>query len=304
MGTSRGGVDPVATDEGLEIGLSEQGEGSEVDRIVAKSGSNLALALWVLPEAVRRDMRVFYAFCRVVDDLADEPEFSRSEREQGLRAWRESIGGGSVSGPRGSLAVELNRLVARHGIPPELLCEIIRGCEMDLEGKRYRSWEELRGYCFRVASAVGLVSARIFGATGCERYAEDLGLALQLTNILRDAAEDWRNGERVYLPLDEIEGCGVELGRWEREEPGGWQALMQIQKDRALGLFAGATRALPPSERRTMVAAEIMGAMYGAILQDLIADGFRVWKRRYSLSAVRKLWLMGKVWGRIYWSGS
>lgn len=273
---------------------------SEVDRIVSGSGSNLALALWVLPESVRRDMRVFYAFCRVVDDLADEPGFSRSEREQGLRAWREAVMSRCTTGLEGSLVVGLNRVLDRHEIPPELVCEIIRGCEMDVEGRRYRSWEELRQYCFCVASAVGLVSARIFGAKGCEAYAEDLGLALQLTNILRDSAEDWRNGERVYLPLEELEACGVEMGRWGREEPEGWGALMEMQRKRAEGFFEAAVGALPLSERRTMVAAEIMAAMYRDILKRLVAEGFRVWERRYSLSALRKLWLMGRVWAGVW----
>ncbi len=273
---------------------------SEAERITAGSGSNLALALWVLPEAIRKDMRVFYAFCRVVDDLADEPGRSLSDRVEGLRFWRESVEFGRLAGREGSLPAELREVLAKHEIPPEWVCEIVRGCEMDLEGTRYRSWEDLKRYCFRVASAVGLVSAKIFGAEGCERYAEDLGLALQLTNILRDSAEDWRNGERVYFPLDELEACGVGVGTWSQGEPSGWRELMTMQRERAEFYFDSAAAALPGSQRRAMVAAEIMGGIYRRILREMRADGFRVWRRRYALGVGRKMWLAASIYARTW----
>ncbi len=278
-------------------------ECAEAEQITAASGSNLALALWVLPESVRRDMRVFYAFCRVVDDLADEPGLPRLTRAQGLKMWMEAVLSPVRVAGEPALAADLRRVLAKREISTELVCEIIRGCEMDLEGARYRNWEELKGYCYRVASAVGLVSAQIFGGRGCERYAEDLGLALQLTNILRDSAEDYANEGRVYLPQDEMQAAGVLEGSWVREDPRGWSDLMRLQSERTVLFYASAESALPDSERRVMVAAEIMREIYGGIFSEMVTDGFRVWERRYSLSKSRKLWVMISVFLKACWHG-
>jgi phytoene synthase len=234
-------------------------------------------------------MHIFYAFCRMVDDLADEPHFTSRQRKEGLEAWRVALARMHAVPGEPGLAPLVRQVLARHGVPLEWAQEIVAGCEMDLGRVRYNSWRELKLYCYRVASAVGLVSARIFGAVGCENYAEDLGLALQLTNILRDSAEDYRNGDRVYLPLEELKTFGVEEGAWERGEPRGWSALMRMQTERARGYYAMACRALPPSESNRMVAAEIMRAVYAKLLDRMESDGFRVWSTRYRLSAFQKL---------------
>jgi len=181
----------------------------------AASGSNLAFALRVLPQSRRRDMRVFYAFCRQVDDLADEPDMPLEQRRLGLRRWREALSGrAGRSSDEPPLASALREVLTRRQVPMEWAVEVVLGCEMDLEGARYRTWEDLRCYCYRVASAVGLVSARIFGGRGCDAYAVELGLALQLTNILRDAAEDYTVSGRVYLPGEELERFGIQKGSW------------------------------------------------------------------------------------------
>lgn len=269
------------------------------EAVTSASGSNLALALRVLPQSRRRDMSVFYAFCRQVDDLADEPGLPLEERRLGLKRWREALSAedGSLPGEP-MLAGALREVLRRRQVPVHWALEVVLGCEMDLEGASYRNWEELRRYCFRVASAVGLVSARIFGGRGCERYAEELGLALQLTNILRDAAEDYALSGRVYLPEEEMERFGIHRGSWNKCEPSGWSAFMEFQAARARAHFAAARALLPGSERRTMVAAEIMREVYETLLERMAADGFRVWERSYRLSRARKLWLAASVFTR------
>lgn len=265
------------------------------------SGSNLALALRVLPQSRRRDMGVFYAFCREVDDLADEPGLSMEERRLGLRRWREALSRGAASGSRlgePALALPLREVLERRQVPLEWAVEVVLGCEMDLEGARYQTWEELRRYCYRVASAVGLVSARIFGGCACDGYAEELGLALQLTNILRDTAEDYTLSGRVYLPREDLERFGVSEGSWVGGEPEGWAALMEFQVARARKHYAAARALLPDKERRVMVAAEIMREVYSTLLERMAGDGVRVWERSYRLSRGKKVWLAASVFTR------
>jgi len=283
--------------QGGALGMSGAQTISSAEAITAASGSNLAIALRVLPQWRRRDMRVFYAFCRIVDDLADEPGLPMDQRREGLRAWRAALRAPSVNSGL-PLASELSRVFQRHSVPVEWALEVIRGCEMDLEGKQYKNWEELRGYCYCVASAVGLVSAKIFGGKDCEVYAEELGLALQLTNILRDAAEDFSVSGRVYFPEEELAQFGVEAGAWIDEAPNGWEAFMAFQVSRARGHYAAAQRALPASERRVMVAAEIMREVYGLLLDRMETDGFRVWQQKYRLSRRRKVWLAASVFAK------
>jgi 15-cis-phytoene synthase len=244
-------------------------------------------------------MCVFYAFCRQVDDLADEPDLPLEERRLGLRRWREALSsGGAIGVGDPPLAGALLDVLDRRQVPREWAVEVVLGCEMDLDQAQYRTWEELRRYCYRVASAVGLVSSRIFGGCGCDAYAEELGLALQLTNILRDAAVDYSVSGRVYLPEDELERFGIRKGSWTTGEPHGWSAFMDFQLARARGHFKAAQSLLPDSEKRVMVAAEIMREVYGTLLERMAGDGFRVWERSYRLSRGRKVWLAASVFTR------
>jgi phytoene synthase len=142
------------------------------------------------------------------------------------------------------------------------------------------------------------VSSRIFGGNGCDAYAEELGLALQLTNILRDAAVDYSVSGRVYLPSEELERFGICKGSWATGEPQGWSAFMDFQLARARGHFEAARLLLPDSQRRVMVAAEIMREVYGTLLERMADDGFRVWERSYRLSRGRKVWLAASVFTR------
>lgn len=271
---------------------------ARAEQLTAASGSNLALALRVLPQARRRDMRVFYAFCRIVDDLADEPDLPIEARREGLKAWREALQRTHVLPNEPPLADTIRRVLRDHDVPFEWAVEVVVGCEMDLARERFSNWEQLRRYCFRVASAVGLVSAQIFGGVGCEAYAEDLGLALQLTNILRDSAEDYRRDGRVYFPLDELKKFGVEEGAWASGCPSGWDALMAQQVARARGYYSSAVEKLPKTQSQKMVAAEIMREVYSELLDAMVSDGLKVWERRYRLTRRRKLWLAGSVFVR------
>src|SRR5262249_38965707 len=152
----------------------------------------------------REDITVFYAWCRVIDDIADDPGHSVEDRQSALNDWRRALEGEFADEP--PLAPAVRDIIARHHLPLEHFREVIAGVQMDLAATTYETWNDLRLYCYRVASAVGLISIEIFGCRerASRDYALSLGLALQLTNILRDIGEDWRNGGRVYLPREDL----------------------------------------------------------------------------------------------------
>src|SRR6478672_4882835 len=172
-------------------------------KITRTSKSNLALAFISLGKERRRDITTFYAFCRVIDDVADDAELGVEEKRRRLNQWREWLRGSRPD--ESSFAAEVRQLMEKYPITPEMLEEIIAGVEMDLSIQRYQTFEELRVYCYRVASAVGLVSIEIFGYRNpaCKEYAVQLGLALQTTNIIRDVGKDLRV-DRIYLPLEDL----------------------------------------------------------------------------------------------------
>jgi phytoene synthase len=250
--------------------------------------SNLAFALGCLPPDRRRDALVFYDFCRAVDDIADEPGRSPSEKRELLELWKTALSSG------GNLPPALAQVLSRHKIDGRLLVEIVSGVEMDIEPARYQTYEQLRAYCWRVASAVGLVSIEIFGCRNAKSkiYAEFLGLALQLTNILRDIAEDAAQG-RIYLPLEDLRKFGVtEAALLRGDTDDSFDAIMRFEAARARGLFMEARRALPADDAVALRPAEIMRAIYEKILSRMEADGFRVFQKRYRLSKAEKLLLL------------
>ena len=172
-------------------------------QITRKAKSNLAFALACLPRDRRADLVTFYAFCRIIDDIADDPHTPVESRQTALDAWKTALVENTTDEPH--LASEVRDLLHRHHIDPVLLLEIIRGCESDLHPQRFDTWDALKTYNYRVAGAVGLATLPIFGATDAARnYAVTLGHALQLTNIIRDVGEDFSNGGRIYLPLDDL----------------------------------------------------------------------------------------------------
>ena len=271
------------------------------EAITRRAKSNLAFAFACVPRERRRDLTTFYAFCRSIDDIADDPGRPVSRRREELAAWREALAapGGH---PPGSLEAAIHDLWERHGLPPDHFLEIIEGCESDLDPQRFGTWDDLRGYTRRVAGAVGLVSLPLFGAGPASRdYALALADALQLTNILRDVGEDLRNGERIYLPLADLArfryGERDLIGRVHDER---FLALMEFEAGRAGELFARAAAALPAADRRALRPAEIMGAIYQGVLRKMRRDRFRVFDRRYRLSKIRKLAILvrvGRLWG-------
>lgn len=268
---------------------------SEAASITRKAKSNLAFALRVLPPAQRDDAVTFYAFCRRVDDIADDPGIPLDERRAGLDAWSTGLTAG-FDDP-GEIEQATAALRDRLGIPNEFLLEIIDGCRADLRPQRFETWPDLQHYTHKVACAVGLVSIRIFGCTdpGSEKYAVALGHALQLTNIIRDVGEDLSNGGRVYLPLGDLARFQYTeddlAGRVHDER---FVQLMNFQADRADELFRQAADLLPAADRRALRPAEIMRSIYSTLLDKMRADSFRVFDRRYQLSKPRMLAILAR----------
>jgi 15-cis-phytoene synthase len=265
-------------------------------KITRQSKSNLALAFVALGRERRNDITIFYAFCRVIDDIADAPDVPSEEKAKQLRAWRSWI---RESGPdEPALARDVRGLYAKYPITPPMLDEIIDGVEMDLGNVRYETFEELRVYCYRVASAVGLVSIEIFGYRdpACREYAIELGLALQVTNIIRDVGKDLSNG-RIYLPREELARFGYsEEDLSARRHNDAFVQLMEFEAERAEEFFSRAAALLPRADRRSMVAAEIMASVYHALLRRMRADKFRVFDKEYRLSKIEK---SGRIAGQL-----
>ncbi len=265
----------------------------EANQITKASRSNLALAFIALPKQRRADISVFYAFCRVVDDIADDPGHTREQRQAGLDLWKAAVESSQPAEP--TLAATVREIIARYGLSVGDFREVIAGMEMDLDGARYGTWEGLRLYCHRVASVVGLVSIGIFGARDvrAKNYALSLGLALQLTNILRDVGGDFANEGRIYLPEEELARFGVsrdDLAAGRRSE--GFLALMDFQAERARTFYREAASQLPAGDRKALIAAEIMRAVYSRLLEKMARDRWQVFDRRYSLGKLTKLWLV------------
>jgi phytoene synthase len=258
-------------------------------KITRQSKSNLALAFISLGRERKRDITVFYAFCRVIDDIADSAQFDAVQKQVRLAAWREMLRRACADEP--VLAREVRGLIDKYSLPIDILEEIIAGVEMDLSISRYATFEELRVYCYRVASAVGLVSIEIFGYRNarCKEYALELGLALQMTNIIRDVGKDLRSG-RIYLPQEDLARFGYsELELQDRQHNERFVRLMEFEAARAREFFSRAAEALPPEDRRAMVPAEIMSSIYRGLLRRMELDQFRVFETEYRLSGLEKV---------------
>ncbi len=262
---------------------------TEAAQITRRAKSNLAFAFACVPRERRTDVTTFYAFCRVIDDIADEADRTVEEKRARLDAWKRALD--RTDNPAGSLEAEVVALRDRHQIDPALFQEIIRGCESDLVPQRFGTWEDLQQYSYQVASAVGLISLPLFGASDASRdYAITLGHALQLTNILRDVGEDLANGLRIYLPLADLARFQyTERDLVGRVHDGRFLALMHFEADRAEELFQRVNTLLPAADRRAMRAAEVMRRIYHALLIRMRKEHFRVFTNRYRLSRFRKL---------------
>ncbi|MBM3821297.1 MAG: presqualene diphosphate synthase HpnD [Verrucomicrobia bacterium] len=270
--------------------------------ITVQSASNLALAFVILPKQQRQGMTALYAFCRAVDDIADEDQESVANRRRKLERWREGVAD-ACRGREPDLPVlrELFPVIQNRRLPYSLLDELIQGVEMDLEIRRYENYQELELYCYRVASVVGLLSIEIFGYTdpGCREYAVHLGKALQLTNILRDVRNDAERG-RLYLPLEEMRSFGVtEAQIFERRYSESYWKVASSVASRAEHFFNAARAALPERDRRSMVAAELMGAVYWRLFRKLHAARFDVFGPRPTrVGSMAKACLILRAWLR------
>jgi phytoene synthase len=263
----------------------------------AASGSSFYYSFRFLPQDKRRAITALYAFCREVDDVVDECSDENAARTT-LNWWRTEVAAIYQGVPQHPVARALLPLVKKFNLQQAHLQEIIDGMEMDLTRHSYASFAELQPYCYRVASVVGLLAAEIFGYTDRDtlKYAHDLGLAFQLTNIIRDVGEDARRG-RIYLPLDELAQFGVSTDDiFAARETDGFLKLMQFQVERARRYYAQALAALPAADRHAQRTGLIMAAIYSAILDEVVAGGCHVLKERTSLTPLFKLWLAYKTW--------
>lgn len=268
---------------------------SVASEITRKAKSNLAFALHILPRERRQDMVAFYAFCRTMDDLADEPSARVEDRAQALDAWENGITSGFENPDE--FQQELISLRDRQQISNELLLAVIDGCRMDLQPQRFKTWADLSGYIWKVACAVGLVSIRIFGCKdpASQRYAVALGHALQLTNILRDIGEDLDNGGRIYLPREDLDRFQyTEEDLFARVRNDRFLALMDYQAARAERFFNEAQAAISAADRKALLPARVMAAIYQRLLAQMRSDGFHVFEKRYRVSKPRKLVILFK----------
>ncbi|MGO8698758.1 MAG: presqualene diphosphate synthase HpnD [Limisphaerales bacterium] len=277
---------------------------SQSRTITRKSASNLALAFILLPKAKREAMSALYAFCREVDDVADEETAPVEQRRARLAEWREDIQRAASGGaPVMAVNRELQPVIAQYRLSLAHFEELIRGVEMDLDIKRYQTYADLEQYCYRVASVVGLLSIEIFGYknASCREYAVHLGKALQLTNILRDVRVDAERG-RIYLPLSELERHQVtpeEILRLEYSER--YARLAEDGAALAKKHFAQARQILAPEDRRAMIAAQLMGSVYWRLLRQLERQRFNVFgPERVRLSRGEKTLLILRGWLRFF----
>ena len=263
----------------------------------AASGSSFYYSFLFLPPERRRAITALYAFCREVDDVVDETQETQIAAAK-LAWWRAELANLFAGNPQHPVTRALHPHLAAFGITGERLNAIIDGMEMDLTQTRYLDWTGLERYCYHVASVVGLLAAGIFGYRDARTldYARELGIAFQLTNIIRDVGEDARMN-RIYLPMDELKSFGVPAADiLQRRETPEFARLMQFQAQRAKGHYSNAMSALPASDRKAQRPGLIMAAIYSTLLGEIERDGFHVLTRRTSLTPLRKFWIAWKTW--------
>jgi phytoene synthase len=277
------------------------------ETITRKSASNLALAFVLLPPEKRRGMSALYAFCREIDDIADDESVPVDQRRSELQAWREDIARAcNAQEPKFAVNRELIHFIKERRMPFSLFDELIKGVEMDLDIRRYETMDELDCYCFRVASVVGLLSIEIFGYENekSRDYAIHLGKALQLTNILRDVRNDAERG-RIYLPRVDMARFGVtEADIMEGRYSENYFKLARYIADAARDHYTNARAILPPEDRRSMATAELMGSVYWRLLQKLEKRRFNVFAHGETrLTKAQKIFLILRMWYRV-WRGN
>ena len=263
----------------------------------AASGSSFYYSFLFLPPERRRAITALYAFCREVDDVVDGTSEMQIAAAK-LAWWRTELANLYGGGPQHPVTRALQPFLEKFSLSRQNLGEIIDGMQMDLTQTRYLDWTGLERYCYRVAGAVGLLAAAIFGYRDARtlEYAKHLGIAFQLTNIIRDVGEDARKG-RIYLPMDELKRFDVPAADiLNARETAPFKALMRFQEERARSFYARAMSALPAEDRRAQRPGLIMAAIYRALLDEIARDGFRVLTQRTSLTPLRKFWIAWRTW--------
>lgn len=263
-----------------------------------QSGSSFTISFIFLPKTQRQAMTALYAFCREVDDIVDEcTDYSVAQTK--LNWWKSEITNLYNATPQHPVSKALQPCIAQFNLAQEHFLEIIDGMEMDLKFNRYEDFKQLQLYCYRVASVVGLLSAQIFGFSNRKtlKYAHDLGMAFQLTNIIRDVGEDARRG-RIYLPLDELKKAGVsEDDILQSRESPAVKELIEYQITRAESYYDKALRELPAEDANKQRPGLMMAAIYRTLLREIKADGAeKVLNSRTSLGGLHKCWLVFSVW--------
>ena len=269
-----------------------------VEDRAAKSGSSFYYAFRFLPPPRRAAITAFYAFCREVVDEVQDPGVAATK----LGWWRKEVAAAFSGAPSHPVMKALLPHSATYAIESRHLLAVIDGCEMDLQQSRYLDFAGLARYCHLVAGVVGEVAANIFGRSDDRTigYAHKLGLAMQLTNIIRDVGDDARRG-RIYLPMDELKRFDVKASELlKRESPWGYSerftALMKFQAERAHRLYDEAIALLPYEDRRAQRPGLMMAAIYRTLLREIRRDGCRVLDRRMALTPIRKLWIAWRTW--------
>ena len=263
----------------------------------AASGSSFYYSFLFLPPARRRAITALYAFCREVDDVVDEggePQIAAAK----LAWWRAEVANLFAGRPQHPVTRALLPFLSTYSFSEQRFAEVIDGMEMDLRQSRYLDWPALETYCYRVAGVVGLLAAGIFGYRD-ERtleYARKLGIAFQLTNIIRDVGEDARKN-RIYVPMDDLKRFAVPAGDiLSAKQTPAFGELMAFEASRARAYYQEALAALPEIDRRAQRAGLVMAAIYRALLEEIAGDGFRVLGQRTSLTPLRKLWIAWRTW--------
>jgi len=263
----------------------------------AASGSSFYYSFLFLPPERRRAITALYAFCREVDDAVDD-SLDRQLAAAKLAWWRTEVGRLFAGQPQHPVTRALQPALALFGITAERLHEIIAGMEMDLGQTRYLDFAALERYCYLVAGVVGLLAAGIFGYREPRtlEYARTLGIAFQLTNIIRDVGEDARK-DRIYLPLEDLRRFGVSVNDIvQARASDGFREMMAFEAARAQSYYERAFALLPAADRRAQRPGLIMAAIYRALLAEIGRDGYRVLTHRTSLTPLRKLWIAWKTW--------
>ncbi len=265
--------------------------------ITRRSGSSFASAFWMLPKPKRNALHAIYAFCRLADDIADDPAIA-GDRTALLARWREELDGAFRGNAQHAVGVALSDAIASYQLPERVFLDLLDGVEFDLADRPIETFDDLHLYCYRVASTVGMLVVRILGFKNPRslEFAEALGIAVQLTNVLRDVGDDASTG-RIYLPKDELERFGVSaesiLAGQRTDE---LQLMLSFYAKRAASFYDRAKQLLPDEDRRALRPATAMGRIYRALLDELIERQFPCFGQSVRLSKPRRVAIAAKVW--------